>query len=571
MEYMTTYDEISKLILDALASLAIKAPDELILEHPKDLSYGDYATNIAMVVAKNEGNNPRELAEDIAQAMRDQHNPIVLEVTVAGPGFINLRLDALFFDQEIHQIMEEGDNYGKGKSFTGKKVLVEHSSPNLFKAFHIGHLMNNTIGEAIGRLYAFAGADLVTITYPSDVSLGIGKAVWQLQQYGMDHLDTLPTLSKKVAFLGNCYAEGTAAFTDHPEIEEVVRTITQDIYEHRDTEAYRAYQIGRDLNLEYFELVTKRLGSHFDGRIFESEAGIVGKELVLANVPQVYTESDGAIIYEGEQDGLHTRVFINKEGNPTYEAKDTGLLKIKFDRYQPDWSVFVTDHQQGPYFEVVVSAAGKINPLWKERTIHATHGRMQFKGQKMSSRLGNTPLVTDILETVNEEVRSRGNERNLSLEQIELISLSALKYTILRTQAGRDINFDPETSLSFEGDSGPYLGYTHARSKSLLRKGKEVGIEVSLARPTDWQTTNLERILYRFGEVTEFAVIRREPHLVVGYLTELSQEFNHWYGSTKIIDTTGNDSSYKLALVEATAQVLKNGLCLLGITAPEEM
>src|SRR5690606_8110556 len=217
--------------------------------------------------------------------------------------------------------------------------------------------------------------------------------------------------------------------------------------------------------------------------IFESEAGKIGKEIVLENIPKVYTKSNDAVIYEGEQDGLHTRVFINKDGNPTYEAKDTGLLKLKFDRYNPDQSIFVTDSEQAPYFKVVITAAGKINPQWEEKTIHATHGRMQFKGQKMSSRLGNTPLVSDIINTVNEEVIEKSGDRKLSPEQTDMISIAAIKYAVLRTQAGKNINFDPDTSLSFEGDSGPYLQYTYARIQSILNKGMGMNIDISITRP----------------------------------------------------------------------------------------
>ena len=431
--------------------------------------------------------------------------------------------------------------------------------------------MNNTIGESISRLYTFAGADLTTISYPSDVSLGIAKGVWQLLEDGIQVLNQKESLAEKIAYLGTCYTRGVQAYDADENIHASIRQIADDIYQKNDTEAYKIYLQTRDLNIEYFKEVTKRLGSDFDDFIFESEAGVVGKELVLSHVPDVYTESDGAIIYEGEQDGLHTRVFINKDGNPTYEAKDTGLLKLKFDRYAPDLSVFVTDSQQGPYFQVVKKAAGKINKQWEEKTIHATHGRMQFKGEKMSSRLGNTPLAADILDVVNQEAQERAGERQLNTEQADDISLAALKYSILRTQAGKDMNFDPETSLSFEGDSGPYLQYTHARSISLLNKAQAAGISISDQQPDDWSTTDLERYLYRFPEVAELAAQERHPHIVVGYITELAQLFNTWYSSTKIIDTDDAHSSYKLALVKATAQIISNGLWLLGIKAPTEM
>ncbi|MCI5051303.1 MAG: arginine--tRNA ligase [Candidatus Pacebacteria bacterium] len=571
---MMITDIIKKSIQSALVELDISYDGDITIEHPRELSHGDFATNIAMVLAKKEGKNPRELAEALSEKITA---PEISSVEVAGPGFINIKLIDEFFSYELKVIQEKGDFYGWNDSWEGKRILVEHSSPNLFKPFHIGHMMNNTVGEAMTRLCRTTSAEVTMISYPSDVSLGIGKAVWQFLQYGIEKINEFKTVSEKMAFLGKCYAEGTQAFKDNENIEPRVREITQDIYEHRDTEAHQAYKIGRDLNLEYFIQMTARLGSAFDGFIFESEAGKIGKEIITKHTPSVYTESNGAIIFEpNEKDleknkSLHTRVFINKDGNPTYEAKDTGLLKLKFDRYNPELSIFITDSEQGPYFEVVETAAGKVHKEWQEKTIHKTHGRMQFKGQKMSSRLGNTPIVSDILDAVNEEVYVRAGDRELSQDQADMISIAAVKYAVLRTQAGKNINFDPDTSLSFEGDSGPYLQYTYARSQSMLRKAQEQGIEVSANRPEDWETTDIERYLYRYPIVVEQAFKDLAPHHVVTYITELAQLFNSWYGNTKIVDADNQASGYKLALTDATAQVIKNGLWILGISAPEEM
>lgn len=466
--------------------------------------------------------------------------------------------------------------FGNLNIWTGKNILVEHSSPNLFKPFHIGHMMNNTVGESIARLCYLSGAETKVISYPSDVSLGIGKAVWQLMQYGTAELENQKTISDKMTFLGKCYVGGTQAMKTNPELETEIRTITQDIYLHRPTPAYEAYKIGRDLNLQYFIQMTARLGSVFDGYIFESEAGQIGKQIVAKNVPAVYTESNGAIVFEpnetdlADNKKLHTRVFINKDGNPTYEAKDTGLLKLKFDRYNPDMSVFVTDDQQGPYFEVVGTAAGKINPDWQNKTRHMLHGRMQFRGQKMSSRLGNTPIVSDILDSVLDEVYEKSEGREMAKDRADMIAIAALKYAILRTQPGKAINFDPETSLSFEGDSGPYLQYTYARCKSILRKAQEQGFEINTQKPAVWKNLDIEKYLYRLPEVFEAAFSNFAPQQVTGYVTETAQMFNTWYGNTKIINED-EQIGYRLALVQATAIVIKKSLWALGIDAPDEM
>jgi arginyl-tRNA synthetase len=323
--------------------------------------------------------------------------------------------------------------------------------------------------------------------------------------------------------------------------------------------------------------MTARLGSVFAGYIFESEAGIIGKEIVKENTPAVYTESDGAIIFEPTEEdlekdkSLHTRVFINKDGNPTYEAKDTGLLKLKFDRYNPDLSIFVTDSEQGPYFNVVSNAAGKINSDWRDKTHHMIHGRMQFKGEKMSSRLGNTPIVSDVLQTVNEAVYDKSGEREMTDERADMISIAAIKYTILRTQPGKAINFDPETSLSFEGDSGPYLQYTYARCQSILRKADEQNLKIDDKQPENWQVLDIEKMLYRLPEIFESAFLNYAPQTVTGYVTEVAQLFNSWYGNTKIIDAENSETGYKLAVVKATATVVKKSLWALGIDAPEQM
>ena len=549
------------------------------LEHPNDISHGDFSTNIAMTLSKELGKNPREIADIIVEKLSAKKLTEIAEngVSVAGPGFINIKLSSEFFENSLKNILEFGMEYGNLNIWTGKNILVEHSSPNLFKPFHIGHMMNNTVGESIARLCYLSGAKTTVISYPSDVSLGIGKAVWQLMEFGVEKLNELETMPEKMAFLGTCYVDGTNAMKERPELETRIREITQDIYEHRDTAAYEAYKIGRDLNLEYFITMTARLGSVFDGYIFESEAGILGKELVTENTPNIYIESNEAVIFEpNEADlendkSLHTRVFINKDGNPTYEAKDTGLLKLKFDRYNPDLSIFVTDSEQGPYFNVVGTAAGKINPDWQEKTKHMTHGRMQFKGEKMSSRLGNTPIVSDVLQTVNEAVYDKSGEREMTDERADMISIAAIKYTILRTQPGKAINFDPETSLSFEGDSGPYLQYTYARCQSILRKAIKAGFALNAEKPESWQTLDLEKYLYRLPSVFESAFLNYAPQHVTTYVTELAQLFNSWYGNSKIIDVDNIETGYKLALVKATATVIKKSLWALGIDAPDEM
>ncbi len=558
--------ELESLINEALSKIGI-SKTTLHLEHPDVFSHGDYSTNVAMVLAKKLGKKPMDLADEIADNLPE--NDLVERVWVAEPGFINFYLSKKFFLKEISKIDE---NFGKSDLYQDKKILVEHSSPNLFKPFHIGHMMNNAIGESISRLAEFSGAKVTKISYPSDISLGIAKAIWEIKRRGGAKFlqGQKGDLNGGVmGILGECYVAGTRAFDESEDVQKEVREVYKKIVSDESSEEFEIYTIGKELNLSYFQHVAHRLGSQFDAFIFESEAGEVGEKIVRENIGKIFTESDGAVIYEGEKFGLHTRVFINKEGFPTYEAKDIGLLSLKFQNYRPDISIFVTDHFQKEYFRVVSSAAGHINYDWEEKTIHRTHGRMSFKGAKMSSRLGGVPLATEILSVVHDEALAKMEDKDALLA--DKIAIAALKFTILKSEAGKNINFDPETSLSFEGDSGPYIQYTIARSLSLLEKGLSNGFTKNEEVSSDWIPGEVEKLLYQFPDVVENSIAAWTPHYIANYLLELSRAFNSWYGRTKILDKENQNAGFYLTLVEKTAQTLKNGLYLLGIESPERM
>jgi arginyl-tRNA synthetase len=560
---------IKELINNALKECLGMEGVAFAVERPKELSHGDYATNVALVIASHREARPHDIAEKIAEFVKENKPAQIADISIAGVGFINFSLSKEFFNKELKTILDQKDQWGKSEQYKGKHILVEHSSPNLLKAFHIGHVMNNAIGESIKRLAKFSDATVTTISYPSDVSLGIAKAVYVLmEEGGIEKMRTFALASQVIAYLGDCYVRGTALYEDDESVQPRIREIADNIYKKKEhTKEYRVYDDAKALNMAYFKAITATLGSSFDGYIYESEAGEVGKNIVLENVGKVFTESDGAVIYDGEKDGLHTRVFINKEGNPTYEAKDIGLMDLKFFRYKPDLSIFMTDHQQTEYFKVVLAAVRRISPEWNDRadkTIHRTHGRMTFKGQKMSSRLGGVPSAQLLIDTITEEIETRSPD--ISYETRKQIAVASLKFSILRAMAGKDINFDPDTSLSFEGDSGPYLQYSTVRAQSVLNKSDMFSTEL----PTEWQTTDLEKILIHFPEVVARAIQDWSPHFIVTYLLELSQAFNSWYGNTKIIDET-NESGYKLALTKSFAQTMTNGLYLLGISVPEKM
>lgn len=561
-------DYLHKFVTQALNEL-FGVSGEFVIEHPKDMSHGDYATNAALVVSKELGKSPKEVAEALVTYLTDHKETFVGEVTIAGPGFINFTLSRIHFVDAIREAVNV-ESYGHTNVYTSKKILVEHSSPNLFKPFHIGHLMNNTIGESIVRLAKYSGAEVVTVSFPSDISLGVAKAIFVLlEKYGADFVPT------DVSVLGDAYVEGVARYDDTTSescgsTQYRVKEIADNLYASKNSPELTLYNNCKAFNINYFETIVAKLGSRFDAYVYESEAGVDGKKIVLENTPTVFTESEGAIVYiPDEASKLHTAVFINSQGNPTYEAKDIGLLHLKFEKYNPDLSIFITDAQQVSHFNVVLDAGAKINPDWKARSLHRYHGRMSFKGAKMSSRLGGVPLVSDILDTVVEEVKTKNADVTDTAAQ--QIGIAAIKFAILRAAAGKNIDFDPDTSLSFEGDSGPYLQYTAVRAQSLLSKGAEAGIVPDVQERPVEGTELVEKLVARFPEIMTEAQRDWAPHTIVGYLLDLAQSFNSWYGQGKIIDEDTAATVYRLAVVKAVRQTLVSGLDVLGIEVPERM
>jgi arginyl-tRNA synthetase len=459
------------------------------ITRPQFFAHGDFASNIALGTAKTLGLPPMDIAQKIKTAIESvlhDGERLFSDVVVATPGFINMHIAPRVLETYIRACASGSGvvTFSRASRSGEASILVEHSSPNLFKPFHIGHMMNNAIGESIVRLKATSGSNLQTVTFPSDISIGIAKALFILiEKEGTDYQPD------SVIALGQAYVAGVARFDTDPDCVSRVKEIADILYR-GDVEApeYALYIRCREYNLAYFDHVLARLGTETtEAPIFESEAGVVGKALVMQHIGSVFTESEGAIVYIPDEADAHlsTTVFINSQGNPTYAAKDLGLLKIKFDRYAHRGSdedrfasFFVTDYQQAPHFAVVLHVAGMLQSDWRALSHHVPHGRMSFKGQKMSSRLGGVPLAVEVIDAVLEEVRERSAERSIATSTMDMIAIGAIKYAILRSKPGQNINFDPETSLSFEGDSGPYLQYTHARIATLLEKAEREGVSV---------------------------------------------------------------------------------------------
>ncbi len=560
-------DVIRAAIEEALTGLGLSEVD-FAVEHPADLSHGDYATNVAMVAAKRAGKAPRQLAEQIVAALEGQIE-YVDRIEIAGPGFINFHLNRDFFAQEITRSIKDGDRWGHNNHWEGKTVLVEYTDPNPFKEFHIGHLFTNAVGESISRLFIAQGADVRRVNYQGDVGLHVACAI-----YGMKKLGLTADSDFGPKDLGRAYALGATANKEDEAAAAEIKSINKAVYERSDEEINALYDQGRKVSLEYFETIYDIVDTKFDHYFFESEAAPLGKELVLAN-PEVFKESEGARVFKGEEYGLHSRVFLNSQELPTYEAKELALAKLKNDYVQYDHSVISTAKEISEYFKVLLKAMSFVYPELAAKTEHIGHGMVRLTTGKMSSRTGDVVAASDFINEISEAATLKMKESGVVEVNETLakdIAIGAIKYATLKGSIYQDTVFNKEQALSFEGASGPYLQYTHARINSVLNKARDVGVVPTLkieALPTE--AYEVEKILYRFPEVVEEAFEDREPHQIATFLIELAASFNTFYANERIADAEDQHAPYKALVAAAVKQTIKNGLWILGIKAPEQM
>ncbi len=568
---MNIHKKLKKKITNALYTLSLIGEKDVHLEHPTDITHGDYSTNVAFIYAPIARKAPKELAEEIVHELYQEKDGDIEKIEVAGSGFINFFLSASFFASETEEILSNKDVCGKNSTQKGRKILIEYTDANPFKEFHVGHMMSNAIGESLARLHEYSGAEVRRANYQGDVGLHVAMTLWGLMEESHHELN--------VRKLGNAYAYGSSIYKKNEEIRRGIDEVNKQLNKGTLGEHIaKLYIEGKRVSLEHFETLYRKLDTHFDFYFFESDTGSVGEKIVRTHIGSVFEESEGAIVFHGEKYGLHTRVFITKNDYPVYEAKELGLVKMKNKTYPHDISIVVTGNEVTQYFKVVLKALELYDKESAQKTRHVPHGMLRLPSGKMSSRTGDVILAEALIEEAMYIVLPKIKENQDIIDEVmqkklaETIAIGAIKYSILSHAMGGDIVFDFKTALSFIGDSGPYLQYTHARARSLLRKAEG---RVSSA-PKDFvsekvssRMKNVLRLLHRFPGMVVRAQKENAPHYIASFLIQLSRTFNVLYAEERIIES--DEMAYKVAIVEATATVLKNGLYLLGIKAPDRM
>lgn len=527
-----------------------------------DEQFGDFATNVALRLSKQLNTPSREVAQKIVDRTQSD---IIEKAEVAGPGFINVTLtNAALWNLSVAP---------PSKPLEGKVILTEYSDPNPLKPLHAGHLYTTLVGDTISRLIENAGAKTIRLNYGGDVGLHVGKSIWAIiKQLGGEFPEKLAEVPEqdRPAWLGKRYVEGTSAYEDDESAKQEIIIRNRQVYEiHAENDhtspLAQIYWTVRTWSYDYFQVLYNQLQvKPFDRYIPESEVTPLGVSTVTEQLEAgIFQKSGDAVIFDGDSYGLHTRVFINSEGIPTYETKDVGLSLTKWQDYNFDQSIIITAVEQAQYMQVVLKAIEQFAPEPAQRTKHLTHGIVKLSGGiKMSSRKGNIVTALEILEAA----RQAGTETGTNPHEETI--LAAVKYAFAKNRIGSDIVYDPKESIALDGNSGPYLQYAHARAKSIISKSSAspgTGKDSSL-QPAE---RSLLRKISEYNEVIERATTELMPHHICTYLYELAQTFNRFYENSRVV---GDErEAVRIALVKLYAKTLKSGLELLGIHAPETM
>lgn len=515
--------------------------------------FGDYATNVALQLAKPLGKSPRDIAQQLADKLNATGD--FEKVEVAGPGFINLTLGS----QALLDLTKREPIPHRA----GQVIVIETNNPNPFKAMHIGHAYNAILADTMANLYAVDGARVRRVSYHGDVGLHVGKSMWAiLRETGGDiaKLEAIPA-SERNRFMSKMYAEGSRAHKESEDAKKEIDELAKQSFVLDDSTYKAIYELCAKWSYDDIDAIVARLGNvQIERRYVESETEEPGKKLIIEHTPAVFTQSDGAYIFEGSKHGSFDNAYIGSNGNGLYGAHDMGLVQLKYADY-PDLSesIVVTGNEQGAYFKGVIAASELAIPELKGKLKNYPTGLVKLSTGKMSSRTGDVIEIGWLFDQFGEAIKERGGEPT------DDIVAGALRYQFLKVKFGGDVVFDVTEAVSLTGNTGSYLQYAHARARRILEKLDGVQ-PVTEVRSED---RALVRKLGEYREIIELATQSLEPHHICNYLFELAQEFNRYYEKNQVVGD--EHEAHRAGLVNVYADTLRAGLMILGIAAPDKM
>lgn len=549
-----------------------------LLEIPPKQDMGDYAFP-TFVLAKSFRKAPPIIAEEIASSLMDKISDV--DIKAVGP-YVNFFIDrGAFASSIVSRINSLKDGYGSSNIGEGKRVIVEYSSPNIAKPFHVGHAFTTIIGNSLSRIYSKLGYNVIRMNHLGDYGTQFGKLITAYRLWG----DEEKLIEDPINELLRIYVKFHEEEKKDPSLSVSARENFRKL-ENGEEEELKLWQRFRDLSLVVFNKLYDRMGVSFDnynGESFYSDK--IPQVVDMLKEKDLLVESEGAQVVMLEDKKLPPCIILKSDGTTIYASRDLASAIYRHDEYNFDKNIYVVGMPQAMHFAQVFAVLEKAGYEWAKDCEHVGFGLVKFENMKFSTRDGNIILLEDLLnETVSkikdviiENNNSRGNE--MSAEEIDEISekigLGAVIYTYLKSGRERDIIFKWEDMLDFNGDTAPYLIYTYARTRSILRKAESMGIDASeanLSILTSDDEYSLIRSLQDFESAICKAASSNEPFMISRSLFGIARDFNRFYNNSSILNSDNDDiRNARLMLCKALTYTLKSGLNLLGIEEVEKM
>lgn len=544
----------------------------MLIEIPPSYDLGDFAFPV-FSLAKIYRKNPAIIAEDLAKEIKDEN----FEKIETKGAYINFFINKKkLVSTVLNEIEEKKEDFGKSNMGNGKNVLIEYSSPNIAKPFHIGHIRSTVIGDSIKRIYKFLGYNTFALNHLGDYGTQFGMLICAYKHWG----DKEKIEKNPIPELLKLYVRINAEAEENEELRNESRKYFK-LLEENDQEAIKIWEWFREVSLKEFNKVYKMLDIEFDSYNGESfytdKMPAIVEELKEKNLLE---DSQGAKIVNLEKEGLPSSIIIKSDGTTIYLTRDLAAAKYRKGTYKFYKNLYVVGSQQNLHFNQLRAILKKMGYEWSKDCLHIPFGMVSLEDGTLSTRKGKVVYLEDLLNKAVDKVESiledrekiKGQKIENKRELAHIVGIGAVKFQELFNQRIKDYVFNWDKSLSFEGETGPYVQYTHARISSLLEKGNfdiNKKIDVSLIKSDE--EIDLIRILYNFTKAVIDAHEKYEPYIVTRYLIELAKTFNKYYTNTQILIEDEKLKDARLFLCYGVKTVLKEGLNLLGIKSPDKM
>ena len=547
------------------------------LETPPDRKMGDLAFP-CFQLAKTFRKAPPMIAKEISEKIENAGAlpELVEKVQVAG-GYLNFFLNrAAVTKAVVDSVLTQGDDYGKSQEGAGKKVLVEFSSPNIAKPFHIGHLVSTALGSSLERIYSFLGYDTVKINHLGDWGTQFGKLISAYKRWGNEEAVRKDPINELLKIYVQFHKEAET----QPELEDEARAYFKAL-EDGDEEVTRLWKFFVEASLTEFNRMYDMLGISFDSYAGESFYSDKMPEVVdIMRSKNILEESDGAQVVRFEDDNMPPCIILKSDGSTIYATRDIAAAVYRKRHYDFFKNIYVVGTPQALHFKQVFACLDKMGMDCADGCVHVGFGYVRFPDRVLSTRHGDVVLLEDVLKEAVEKTReiilqSATSKHVEDLDYVsEKIGVGAVLYAFLKNGRERDIIFTWKDMLDFEGESGPYVQYAYARGKSVLRKTAEMGIDYAnadLSLATSDEEYALVMLLNRFQSVVREAAEKYEPCVVTRYVTELAQQFNKFYNNCSIMKAEDGVRDARLKLTEAACVCIRSALHLIGVEVVEKM